>query len=101
MALCSILNVKPKAGNNVSKSNNKTKRSFLLNVQPSTVQSVSGKKKIKLSTKFKKTIVKYGSFDVALLSLKNNKLTDYAKKIKRAILRTDKYKDFFTNKRSA
>lgn len=101
MALCDIYKSRPKSGNQDSKANNKTKVVFKLNIQKAKVQSVTGSKILKISTKVKKTITKYGSFDLMLLNVKSNKLTEYAKKVKRAILKSDTYKDFYKSKKTA
>ena len=86
---CNITNVKPMVGNNVSHAVNKTKRKFLPNLQSASFYSeVLGKKiKLKVTSKGIKTVEKNGGIDTYLLNLKNSKLNDETKKLKKALIR--------------
>ena len=85
---CNITNVKPMVGNNVSHAVNKTKRKFLPNLQSTWFYSeVLGKKiKLKVTSKGIKTVEKNGGIDTYLLNLKNSKLNDETKKLKKALI---------------
>ena len=76
-------------GNNVSHAVNKTKRKFLPNLQNTSFYSeVLGKKiKLKVTSKGIKTVEKNGGIDTYLLNLKNSKLNDETKKLKKALIR--------------
>jgi large subunit ribosomal protein L28 len=82
--ICEILGKKVQVGNNVPKSNKKTKRVFLPNLQIMSFKSDILNKtfKIKICTRAAKTIMKYGSIDAYMLVVKANKLTDFARKIR-------------------
>ncbi len=85
---CNITNVKPMTGNNVSHAVNKTKRRFLPNLQTSSFFSeILGKKiRLKVTSKGIKTVEKNGGIDNYLLNLKNSKLTENSKKLKKILL---------------
>ena len=84
---CEISGVGVMSGNNVSHANNKTRRRFLPNLQVvSLLSDVLGKVfKLKVCSKTLRTIEHNGGLDSYLESTSNNKLTDEAKKIKKAI----------------
>ena len=84
---CNITNVKPMVGNNVSHAVNKTKRKFLPNLQSTSFYSeILGKKiKLKVTSKGIKTVEKNGGIDSYILGLKNSKLNDETKKLKKAL----------------
>ena len=84
---CDISGVGVMSGNNVSHANNKTRRRFLPNLQVvSLLSDVLGKVfKLKVCSKTLRTIEHNGGLDSYLESTSNNKLTDEAKKIKKAI----------------
>ncbi len=70
MAVCAITNRKRMVGNNVSHANNKTKRTFKLNMQTKRFQLKSGRTiKVRLSARAIRTIDKLGSIEAALLKL--------------------------------
>ena len=75
-------------GNNVSHAVNKTKRKFLPNLQHTSFFSdILGKKiKLKVTSKGIKTVEKNGGIDNYILSLKNSKLNNETKKLKKAII---------------
>ena len=85
---CNITNVKPMTGNNVSHAVNKTKRRFLPNLQTSSFFSeIPGKNiRLKVTSKGIKTVEKNGGIDNYLLNLKNSKLTENSKKLKKILL---------------
>ena len=85
---CNITNVKPMTGNNVSHAVNKTKRRFLPNLQTSSFFSeILGKNiRLKVTSKGIKTVKKNGGIDNYLLNLKNSKLTENSKKLKKILL---------------
>ena len=84
---CSITNKKPMSGNNVSHAVNKTKRRFYPNLHNvSFFSEVLGKKiKLKVSSRGIKTVEKNGGIDSYILGLKNSKLNDETKKLKKAL----------------
>ena len=84
---CEISGTGVLSGNNVSHANNKTRRRFLPNLQVvSLLSDVLGKVfKLKVCSKTLRTIEHNGGLDSYLESTSNNKLTDEAKKIKKAI----------------
>ena len=86
---CSITKKKPMSGNNVSHAVNKTKRRFYPNLHNvSFFSEVLGKKiKLKVTSKGIKTVEKNGGIDTYLLNLKNSKLNDETKKLKKALIR--------------
>ena len=84
---CEISGTGVMSGNNVSHANNKTRRRFLPNLQVvSLLSDVLGKVfKLKVCSKTLRTIEHNGGLDSYLESTSNSKLTDEAKKIKKAI----------------
>ncbi len=84
---CEISGTGVLSGNNVSHANNRTRRRFLPNLQVvSLLSDVLGKVfKLKVCSKTLRTIEHNGGLDSYLESTSNNKLTDEAKKIKKAI----------------
>ena len=75
-------------GNNVSHAVNKTKRRFLPNLQTSSFFSeILGKNiRLKVTSKGIKIVDKNGGIDNYLLNLKNSKLTENSKKLKKILL---------------
>ena len=84
---CDISGVGVMSGNNVSHANNKTRRRFLPNLQVVSLFSEALNKvfKLKVCSKTLRSIEHNGGLDSYLESTSNNKLTDEAKKIKKAI----------------
>ena len=84
---CEISGAGVMSGNNVSHANNRTRRRFLPNLQVvSLLSDVLGKVfKLKVCSKTLRSIEHNGGLDSYLESTSNNKLTDEAKKIKKAI----------------
>ncbi len=77
-------------GNNVSHAHNRTRRRFLPNLQAVSVFSdaLGEKLKMRLCTQTLRTIEHNGGLDSYLLSTRNDKLTDEARRLKRRIKKT-------------
>ena len=84
---CDLLKKRTARGNLVSKSNRKTIRTFGINTHNSKIYSAALKTYIplRLATSTRRTIDKQGGLDEFLLSRRSVALTDYAKKLRRAI----------------
>ena len=84
---CEISGTGAMSGNNVSHANNRTRRRFLPNLQVvSLLSDILGKAfKLKVCSKTLRTIEHNGGLDAYLESTSNTKLTEEAKKIKKAI----------------
>ena len=84
---CDISGTGAMSGNNVSHANNRTRRRFLPNLQiVSLLSDTLGKVfKLKVCPKTLRSIEHNGGLDSYLESTSNSKLTDEAKKIKKAI----------------
>lgn len=77
MAVCPITDRNRMVGNNVSHANNKTKRTFDLNMQTKRYKLQNGRTiKLKLSTRAIRTIDKLGSVEAALLKLSNKDIQE-------------------------
>lgn len=86
---CELLNTGPMSGNNVSHSNTKTKRRFEVNLCTVTLPSetLGQKYKMRIAAKTLRTVDFKGGLDAFLMGTKNHKLTEKAKKIKKAIVK--------------
>ena len=75
-------------GNNVSHAVNKTKRKFLPNLQNTSFFSeILGKKiKLRVTSKGIKTVEKNGGIDNYILGLKNSKMNEEIKKLKKILV---------------
>lgn len=84
---CDLLNTGPMSGNNVSHANNKTRRRFEVNLCNVTLASdtLGQSFKMRIAAKTLRTVDFKGGLDGFLAGTKNAKLTDKAKKIKKAI----------------
>ena len=84
---CQISGKKVAIGNNFPKSNKKTKRVFLPNLQTAVYKSdiLNVVLKLKISTRMIRTIAKYGNIDSYLSHAKARNLTEFAQKIRRNI----------------
>ena len=84
---CEISGTGAMSGNNVSHANNRTRRRFLPHLQiVSLLSDVLGKTfKLKICSKTLRSIEHNGGLDSYLESTSNAKLSDEAKKIKKAI----------------
>jgi large subunit ribosomal protein L28 len=79
-----LTGTKIQTGNNVSKSNRKTKRIFAPNLQPVSLKSdlLNETFHIKITTRTLRTITKYGSLDEYLLHTNAQNLTEFGAKLK-------------------
>ncbi len=86
---CDLLNTGPMSGHNVSHSNIKTLRRFEVNLCNVTLASeaLGQNFKMRIAAKTLRTVDFKGGLDGFLLGTKNAKLTDKAKKIKKAIVK--------------
>ena len=86
---CDLLGTGPMTGNNVSHSNIKTRRRFEPNLCNVTLASeVLGQKyKLRVTAATLRTVDFKGGLDTFLMGTKNAKLTDKAKKIKKALIK--------------
>ena len=84
---CDISGTGVMSGNSVSHANNRTRRRFLPNLQVvSLLSDILGKTfKLKICSKTLRSIEHNGGLDAYLESTSNTKLSDEAKKIKKAI----------------
>ena len=74
------------SGNNVSHSNQKTRRRFLPNLQDITFRSpVLGNVSLRVSTNGLRTIDHNGGLDAYLLDTPNSRLTEEAKRLKKKL----------------
>lgn len=86
---CDLLDTGPMSGHNVSHSNIKTNRRFNVNLCVVTLPSdtLGQKFKMRIAAKTLRTVDFKGGLDGFLMGTKNHKLTDKAKKIKKAIIK--------------
>lgn len=86
---CDLLDTGPMSGHNVSHSNTKTKRTFAVNLCNVTLasESLGQKYKLRIAAKTLRTVDFKGGLDGFLMGTKNAKLTDKAKKIKKALIK--------------
>ncbi len=86
---CDLLNTGPMSGHNVSHSNIKTKRTFGVYLCVVTLPSdtLGQKFKMRIAAKTLRTVDFKGGLDGFLMGTKNQKLSDKAKKIKKAIIK--------------
>jgi large subunit ribosomal protein L28 len=84
---CELTGVGPMVGHNVSHSNIKTKRRFLPNLQPASLQSESlGQTfKLRITNAALRTLDFRGGLDVFLLGAKDENLSARALKIKKQV----------------
>ena len=86
---CDLLGTGPMSGNNVSHAMNKTRRRFEPNLCNVTLSSdVLGQNfKLRITAATLRTVDFKGGLDSFLMNTKNAKLTDKAKKIKKALIK--------------
>jgi large subunit ribosomal protein L28 len=86
---CAITGKGVLTGNNVSHSNNRTRRRFLPNLQETSVLSdaLGQTVRLRVSVQGLKTIEHNGGIDAFLMSVCNAKLSDEARRLKRRIQR--------------
>ena len=83
---CEISGKTVMSGNNVSHSNQKTRRRFLPNLQDITFRSpVLGNVSLRVSTNGLRTIDHNGGLDAYLLDTPNSRLTEEAKRLKKKL----------------
>ena len=86
---CDLLDTGPMSGNNVSHSNVKTRRRFepnLCNVMLAS-EALEQNYKLRITAATLRTVDFKGGLDSFLMNTKNAKLTDKAKKIKKALIK--------------
>ena len=90
--ICELTGKGRQVGNNVSHANNKTKRTFLPNLQNVTLISESLERSIKLrvSTHGLRSVEHVGGLDNWLVKTTDDKLSAKARKLKRAIAKKAK-----------
>ena len=86
---CDLIGTGPMSGNNVSHSNVKTRRRFEPNLCNVTLasESLGQKYRLRITAATLRTVDFKGGLDGFLMGTKNHKLTDKAKKIKRALVK--------------
>jgi large subunit ribosomal protein L28 len=86
---CQITGKGVLTGNNVSHANNKTRRRFLPNLQPTSLLSdaLGISVQMRLSTRAIRTVERNGGIDAFLLGTPNSKLTEDALELKRRVRR--------------
>ncbi len=86
---CDLMGTGPMSGHNVSHSNVKTKRRFEPNLCNVTLvsETLGQKFKLRITAATLRTVDFKGGLDGFLLGTKNAKLTEKAKKIKRALVK--------------
>jgi len=86
---CDLLGTGPMSGNNVSHAMNKTRRRFEPNLCNVTLASdaLGQNFKLRVTAATLRTVDFKGGLDSFLLGTKNHKLTDKAKKIKKALVK--------------
>jgi large subunit ribosomal protein L28 len=84
---CIITGKGVQVGHNVSHANNKTKRRFLPNLQPTSLLSdaLGTAVRLRLSTRGIRTVEHNGGIDAYLLGTPDRKLSDEARRLKRRI----------------
>ncbi len=87
---CDLLDTGPMSGNNVSHSKVHTRRRFEVNLCNVTLMSdtLGQKYKLRIAAKTLRTVDFKGGLDAFLLGTKNHKLTNKAKTIKKAIMKS-------------
>jgi large subunit ribosomal protein L28 len=86
---CIITGKGVQTGNNVSHANNRTRRRFLPNLQPASLQSetLGENVKMRITANALRTIEKNGGLDSWLMGTSNAKLTPEALKLKNRIVK--------------
>ena len=84
---CIVSGKKPQSGNNVSKSNRKTRRTFAPNLQSVSLYSeiLGSSIKMRITPNGLRTIEKNGGLDLYLLNTPVSKLSDESKKLRERI----------------
>ncbi len=86
---CDLTDIGPMSGNNVSHSNAKTRRRFEPNLCNVTLASdtLGQKFKLRITAATLRTVDFKGGLDSFLMNTKNKKLSEKARKIKRALVK--------------
>jgi large subunit ribosomal protein L28 len=84
---CDLFGIRPMSGNNVSHSNRKTKRRFLVNLKNIRLKSevLGSFIKMKVAASTLRTINKYGDIDNFLVNYRHSKLSETAISIKKKV----------------
>ncbi len=84
---CAVTGKGVQSGNNVSHANNKTRRRFLPNLQPYTLQSeaLGRSVKLRLSAHGLRSVEHAGGLDAWLLKTRDDRLSPEAMRIKRQV----------------
>ncbi len=84
---CDITGKKVMSGNNVSHANNKSRRTFAVNLQEASFisEGLNAKVRLRVSTSGLRTVEKNGGIDAFLKSTPDRKLTTTARQVKRQI----------------
>ena len=87
---CDLLDTGPMSGNTVSHSKIRTRRRFEVNLCNVTLlsDSLGQKFKVRIAAKTLRTVDTKGGLDAFLIGTKNHKLTEKAKRIKKAVLKS-------------
>ncbi len=87
---CDLLDTGPMSGNTVSHSKIHTRRRFEVNLCNVTLlsDSLGQKFKVRIAAKTLRTVDTKGGLDAFLIGTKNHKLTEKAKRIKKAVLKS-------------
>lgn len=87
---CDLLDTGPMSGNTVSHSNMRSRRRFDVNLCNVTLlsDSLGQKFRVRVAAKTLRTVDTKGGLDAFLVGTKNHKLTEKAKKIKKAVLKS-------------
>ena len=101
--VCQLTGKRPQVGNNVSHSNNKTKRRFLPNLKKVKFTSeLTGRSlKLTVSNSGVRSVDKKGSFDEFLKTVKNKNLSPRLKKLKKSLLIKSPYQKKIVQSKSA
>ena len=88
--ICEITGKKVMSGNNVSHANNKSRRTFCINLQEVSFlsEALGSKVSMRVTPAGLRTVEKNGGIDSFLKSTSDRKLTDSARRIKRQIEKT-------------
>ena len=84
---CDITGKKVMSGNNVSHANNKSRRTFAVNLQEASFvsDSLGEQVRLRVSASGIRTVEKNGGIDTFLKSTPDRKLTDTARRVKRRV----------------
>ena len=84
---CDITGKKIMTGNNVSHANNKSRRTFAVNLQETTFlsESLGGKVRMRVSAAGLRTVEKNGGIDAFLKATPHRKLTEHTSRLKRQV----------------